>query len=125
MSQAAIVGVGGFIGAIMRFGISGLVHTVIRSHTFPWGTLTVNVSGCLLIGLLGGVAESRHLFSPDLRLFLLLGVLGGFTTFSTFGFETLTLMRDADYLRAILNVSSHVALGLAAVWVGLALTKAW
>jgi CrcB protein len=125
MSQAVLVGAGGFLGAIARYGLSGFVHSLVRTQSFPYGTLVVNVLGCLVLGLLGGLAESRNLFGADLRLFLFLGVLGGFTTFSTFGYETLALMRDADHLRAAINVAAHLTVGLAAVWIGFALTRAW
>lgn len=123
--QTAVVGAGGFVGAVMRYGLAGWVHGGGRTHAFPWGTLAVNVTGCLLIGVLGGVTESRSLFSPEMRVFLFIGLLGGFTTFSTFGFETLMLLRDADFMRAGANIIGHLIVGLGAVWLGLALAKAW
>ncbi len=98
--QSFYVGIGGFIGSLFRFGVSGFVHRLLPFATFPYGTLAVNVSGCLVIGILGGLAESRQVISPELRLFLFLGVLGGFTTFSTFGYETIELLRDAEHFRA-------------------------
>jgi len=85
---------------------------------FPFGTLVVNVLGCLLIGLLHGVAETKQIISPELRLFLMIGLLGGFTTFSTFGYETLALMHDAEIFRAVGNVILQILMGLIAVWVG-------
>ena len=88
--------------------------------TFPVGTLVVNVSGCFLIGLLGGLVESRQMFGPDLRVFLLIGVLGGFTTFSSFAYETLALARDAEFARALLNIAAQLLLGLGAAWFGFA-----
>jgi CrcB protein len=84
----------------------------------PWGTLAVNVLGCLAIGFCGGLAESRQLFAADARLFLFIGVFGGFTTFSTFGYETFALLRDGDTLRAILNILLQIGFGLGAVWAG-------
>lgn len=116
--NSAVVGSGGFIGALARYGLSGLVHRQVPLAAFPYGTLVVNLLGCLLIGVLAGLADSRQLFGPEFRLFALIGVLGGFTTFSTFGYETLALVRDAEYLRAVTNVSVHVILGLALVWLG-------
>jgi CrcB protein len=80
----------------------------------------VNVAGCLLIGAAAAAADTRQLLSPEARLFLMVGVLGGFTTFSTFGYETLALARDGEALRAAANVITHVVLGLAAVWAGYA-----
>lgn len=125
LAGALWVGVGGFVGSVLRYAASGLVHGLARTQTFPYGTLAVNVSGCFVIGVLAGVADARHVLAPNTRVFLLLGVLGGFTTFSTFGYETLMLARDADYLRAGVNVVAQLLLGLGAVWLGLVMTRAW
>jgi len=113
-----LVGCGGFVGAVLRYGVGGLVHRSGAMAGFPFGTLTVNVVGCLLIGAAAAAAETRQLLVPEARLFLMVGVLGGFTTFSTFGYETLALARDGEALRAAVNVVTHVVLGLAAVWAG-------
>ena len=121
--NAALVGTGGFIGAIARYGLSGLVQRSAALSSFPYGTLAVNMLGCLLIGVAVGLVDSRQLFGADFRLFALIGLLGGFTTWSTFGYETFALLRDADYLRAVLNVAVHVVLGLALVWAGYALAS--
>ncbi len=120
--NALAVGSGGFLGAMARYGLSGLVHRKMPLATFPWGTLGVNLLGCLAIGVLAGLAESRQLFSPEIRIFALIGVLGGFTTFSTFGYETFAMIRDDEYLRAAANVGMHVILGVALVSLGYALT---
>jgi len=120
--NAAFVGAGGFVGAICRYGLSGLVQQNLRFATFPYGTMAVNLAGCFLIGLSMGAIETRQLFAPELRLFLLVGVLGGFTTYSTFGYETFALLRDAEFLQAMLNVSVHVVFGLLLVWGGYLLT---
>jgi CrcB protein len=85
---------------------------------FPLATLTVNVTGCLAIGVLAGLAENAHLFSPAVRLFLFTGVLGGYTTFSAFAYETFFLAREHAWVSAAGNVLAQVALGLAAVWIG-------
>lgn len=116
--NAALVGSGGFVGAVFRYGLSGLVQRSLPMATFPYGTLAVNMLGCLLIGAGVGLADSRQLFGPEARLFAFIGMLGGFTTYSTFGYETFALLRDAEFLRAILNVSIHVLLGLAMVLAG-------
>lgn len=121
--NAALVGTGGFIGAICRYGLSGLVQRHAALAAFPYGTLTVNLVGCLLIGIAVGLVDTRQVFGPEFRLFALLGLLGGFTTYSTFGYETFALLRDADYLRAVANVTIHVVLGLALVWAGYAITS--
>ena len=113
------VGAGGFLGAVSRYVVSGIVHQLKPFSTFPSGTLVVNVLGCLVIGLLGGLGESRHL-GNETRLFVFIGVLGGFTTFSTFGYETLALLRDGEHARAALNVGLHFLVCLGGVWAGYA-----
>ena len=118
VSQIILVGIGGFIGSVFRFLLSGFVHRLVPLSEFPFGTLAVNVAGCLLIGLLNGLAETRQVIGPELRLFLMIGMLGGFTTFSAFGYETLELIRDAEVSRAMGNVFLQVLLGLVAVWLG-------
>jgi CrcB protein len=123
--HAALVGVGGFLGSVLRFGVSGLVHRYLPSAAFPYGTLTVNVLGCLAIGLLAGLTDARQVLGPGARLFLFLGLLGGFTTFSTFGYETVALLKDAERWRATMNIALHLGLGLSAVWAGYALSRAW
>ena len=120
--HALVVGSGGFLGALARYGLSGLVQRSLPLATFPHGTLVVNLTGCLAIGMITGLAEARQLFGPEFRLFALIGLLGGFTTFSTFGYETFAMIRDEEYLRAAANVVLHVILGLALVWLGYALT---
>ena len=120
--NSALVGSGGFVGALLRYGLSGLVHRQIPFATFPYGTMAVNLLGCLLIGAFAGLAESRQLFGPELRTFALIGLLGGFTTFSTLGYETFAMIRDDEYLLAVANVGAQVVLGLALVWVGYVLT---
>lgn len=120
--NAMAVGSGGFLGALSRYGLSGLVHRHMPLTTFPYGTLAVNLLGCLLIGLLTGLGEARQVFGPEVRLFALIGLLGGFTTFSTFGYETFAMIRDSEYVRAAANVGVHVILGLVLVWIGYTLT---
>jgi len=118
MERLLWVGAGGFIGSSLRFLVSGWVYRALPTAAFPWGTLAVNILGCFLIGLANGLAESRGLLGPGLRLFLLIGLLGGFTTFSTFAFETVGLGRDAETARALANIGLQVGCGLVAVWVG-------
>jgi len=113
-----LVGIGGFFGAVMRYLVAGWVQDGLRTLSLPYGTLTVNVVGCLLIGLLAGLSENRNFLGPETRALLLIGVLGGFTTFSTFSYETFQLLRDGESLAAFSNVGLQVVLGLAAVWAG-------
>ena len=118
MARFLLVGLGGFLGSVLRYGTGGLVHRLAGQALFPWGTLVVNGLGCLVIGFLGGLAEMRGVLSGEARLFLFIGVLGGFTTFSSFGYETYHLVRDGQSAWAAANVLSQVLLGLAAVWAG-------
>ncbi len=113
-----LVGLGGFFGAVMRYLVSRWVQDIISGFSLPYGTLTVNIIGCLLIGLLAGFSENRNMFGPEARALLFIGVLGGFTTFSAFGYETVDLLRDGKSMAAFSNVGLQVSLGLAAVWVG-------
>ena len=123
LRSAILVGLGGFVGSIVRYFVGGWVHRSLSLSTFPVGTLVVNVSGCFLIGLLGGAVAARQAFGPDARLFLMIGVLGGYTTFSSFAYETLSLVRDAELARAGANVVLQIVLGLAAAWGGDALAR--
>ena len=94
MIRLLLVGTGGFIGSVLRFILAGLVQGWSRSTRFPFGTLAVNLLGCFVIGLLAQLAESRSVFTAETRAFVFVGLLGGFTTFSAFGNETLGLLRD-------------------------------
>ena len=118
MRAVLLVGLGGGLGSIGRYLLGGWVHRWPAVESFPAGTLVVNVVGCFLIGIVGGLATGRQMFGADLRLFLMIGVLGGFTTYSSFAFETLALARDAEVGRALANVAAQVVLGLAAAWLG-------
>lgn len=123
MRNALVVGLGGCLGSIARYLTSVLIHRLFNQPSFPYATLVVNVSGCLLIGLLGGLAEQNRLLRPGMRLFLVVGLLGGFTTFSAFSYETLTLADNGKLLPALLNISAHIILGLSAVWLGATVAK--
>lgn len=120
LGQIFLVGAGGFIGSAARYTIAGIVHRLTPATVFPLGTLMVNILGCLAIGFLGGLMEIKQVLGPGQRLFLLIGVLGGFTTFSTFAYETLGLFHTAEMGKAMLNVAAHVMVGLAAAWIGYA-----
>jgi len=121
--QIFLVGAGGFVGSALRYTVSGLVHRAIPFTGFPYGTLVVNLVGCLAIGLLAGLAESRQVIGPELRIFLFLGLLGGFTTFSTFAYEGVELFRDGEFARVFASVMVHVLVGFTAVWFGHAITS--
>jgi CrcB protein len=118
MVRVLLIGIGGFVGSILRYWISGLAQDVAAQGAFPIGTLMVNVVGCLAIGVLSELAEARGFLTSDTRAFLIVGLLGGFTTFSTFANETVGTLRDGAYPLALANVAASVGLCLAAVWAG-------
>ena len=124
MREVLIVGAGGFAGSVARYLLGGWVHRAFPDALFPYGTIVVNTLGCLAIGLLGGLAEFRQAFGPGGRIFLFIGVLGGFTTFSTFAYETLAFARDAETARAAANALLHFGLCLGAVALGHTASKA-
>jgi fluoride exporter len=113
-----LVGIGGFLGSIGRYLLGNYAQQVSKSIDFPYGTMAVNLLGCFMIGFLAQLAESRGVFSPQTRLLVFVGILGGFTTFSSFGNETLNLFRDAQFLNALGNIGMNVVIGLLMVWVG-------
>ena len=121
MGNLVLIGVGGFVGAIARFWLSGRVQDLSGSIGFPYGTLVVNLAGCFLLGVLSYLVDARGLFSPEARSLLIVSLLGAFTTFSTFSSESLNLLMSGETLRAMINVSSSVLLGILAVWIGRAL----
>ncbi|NKB25239.1 MAG: fluoride efflux transporter CrcB [Kiritimatiellae bacterium] len=110
LANIFLAGIGGFIGSTFRYVLSACIQNMSSPSSLPYGTLGVNISGCLVIGFLGGYIEHRDFLSPEIRTFLLVGVLGGFTTFSTFGYGQLVI--------AFSNVMLQILLGLGAVWVG-------
>ena len=118
MTNILLVGFGGFIGSVLRYLASGYVQQTTKSIDFPYGTLAVNLIGCFIIGFLAQLAEERGVFTSESRLFVFVGILGGFTTFSSFGNETLNLARDSQMMNALTNVGANVILGLFAVWLG-------
>jgi CrcB protein len=120
--RSAAVACGGALGAVSRYILSGLVAHLSNESPFPLGTLVVNTSGAFVLGIVMGSAVSgRFVVSPTVRTFLTIGVLGGYTTFSTFSFETLEALRVGDIRVALVNIGATVLLGLAACWAGLAL----
>jgi CrcB protein len=118
-----LVGAGGCVGSVLRYVLSGWVHRVLDNPWFPYGTLVVNITGSVAIGFLAGLAENRSLFSSDTRLFVFIGLLGGFTTFSSFTVETLSLARNTQFVAALTNVAAQIILGLLAVWFGSLLAR--
>ena len=120
MMRLFAVGLGGALGALARYGISGYVQRRVP-NPFPAGTLVVNVVGCFLLGALVVLLESRSEWHPELRYLLAVGVLGAMTTFSTFGYETFELLRVGSHGLAFASIALNVGLGLGAVIAGRAL----
>lgn len=118
MRTLFLIGTGGFIGSILRYLLSGYVQQVSKGFQFPFGTLAVNVVGCVLVGFLAELADQRSLISDETRGFLIVGILGGFTTFSAFGNETMNLLRSGELWLAGANIIGHMLLSLIAVWIG-------
>jgi CrcB protein len=116
--RVLLVGLGGFVGSVLRYVLSGLSQGLFQTARFPVGTAVVNLSGCLLIGLLSQLAESQGAFTELTRAFVLVGVLGGYTTFSTLSNESLNLFRAGDFLLGLLNVAVQVLGGLCFAWLG-------
>lgn len=119
--QLIAIGVGGAIGAVLRFVISGIAYNVLGQN-FPWGTLVVNMIGCFLIGLFSQLFEEIAI-SPNLRVLVLVGGLGAFTTFSTYALENVNLLRDGQFGIAFLDILASTALGLIFVFLGMALAN--
>lgn len=118
LSALLLVGLGGFFGSTLRYAAGEWVQGQFDHATYPYGTLLVNVVGCLAIGLLAGLSDSRNLFGESAKLFLFVGLLGGFTTFSAFGLQTFTLLREGQTTLALANIGLQMVLSLAAVALG-------
>lgn len=114
---------GGAFGTGLRYSLSTLIYSMITQPTFPYANLVINVSGSFMIGLLAELFDTRALVSPIVRIAVLTGILGGYTTFSSFSFETYELLRDGELCRGALNAAGSVLLGLAAVWAGVRIAQ--
>ncbi len=120
-AQVLLVAAGGAIGSLFRYGASSWILQQVPHWRFPVGTFAVNLLGCFVIGILGGLVVKQDWFSHDLRLFLFTGLIGGFTTFSAFGLETFYLLRRGEYWIAGSYIAASVLIGLLAVWIGFCL----
>ncbi|QWR78667.1 fluoride efflux transporter CrcB [Candidatus Magnetomonas plexicatena] len=117
-----IVGMGGFLGAVARYALGGWIGRRFGS-SFPWGTLFINVSGSFFIALVMAICAEKYMVNPQWRLFLAVGFLGAYTTFSTFEYETGQLLRGGEFLYAALNVVLSVVVGFIALKLGETLAK--
>ena len=126
MSGVLWMGAGGFLGTIARYLVAAAIGGAV-GETFPWGTVVVNVTGCFVIGVIAVATgpDGRIVVAPDLRQFLLIGVCGGYTTFSSFSLQTLNLLRAGDFAGAIGNVVVSVVACMLAVWAGAAIAQAF
>lgn len=122
MTRLFLVGLGGFVGTLGRYWLSGFIARRY-GETFPYGTLIVNALGCFLIGFLFHFFYERTLIAPTARTVVLIGLLGGFTTFSSYGLQTFTLLRDGEVLLALANIGASNVLCLVLVWAGYALAR--
>ena len=122
MQKTIFIAVAGLIGTLLRYWLSGAVARQY-GETFPWGTMAVNLIGCLITGAVFFLTEERFLISPAVRTVILIGLLGGFTTFSAYGLQTFTLLREGQFGLATLNVVTSNILGLFMVWVGYVLGR--
>jgi len=118
MHPIVLVGVGGFIGAVLRYLMSGFVQNLTHSISFPYGTFAVNITGCFFMGAFSHLLESQAGLTAEMRLFLMVGLLGSFTTYSTFSQETLNLLQDHGLSLALINIGTHIILGISAVLLG-------
>jgi len=117
-----LIAAGGALGSVARYLFSTALLRV-SGTLFPIGTFGVNLVGCVLFGMIAGAAEQRVQIEPELRLFLLVGVLGGFTTFSSYAFESFSLLRDGQFLAASANIVGQVVAGLVGLWAGYVITN--
>ena len=123
MTNVFLIGLAGMCGAISRYWLTGLAHRLMGS-AFPWGTLSVNILGCFLFGLVFALAEERGILEEQTRVVLLVGFMGSFTTFSSLIFESSQFLRDAQWLPAGANYLGQTALGLIALWLGIVIIRA-
>ncbi|MBT7310289.1 fluoride efflux transporter CrcB [bacterium] len=121
INKVLAIAIAGAIGAISRYGLTTFVQRYFPSG-FPGGTLVVNIIGCFLLGFIASVGLEKFA-SPTIRIAVIVGLLGSFTTFSTFGFDTVSLMRDGNEIKALLNILLSVGLGLIAAWLGMLAAK--
>lgn len=123
MQKILLVGLGGFLGSVLRYLSVEIIGRLMGGKMMWVATFSVNAVGCLVIGFLGGLAMTTSYISPSIRLFILVGLLGGFTTYSTFGYEAQSLVRERELIIAALYVGAHLVVGIGFAWGGFALAS--
>lgn len=118
MKTILLIGSGGFLGSVARYGLQQVMHKIIPS-AFPFGTLLVNIIGCFIIGLIYGSMGKSNWLTEDWKLFLAIGICGGFTTFSSFSYENIKLMQEGQTFQALLYIAASVIVGLAMTYIGI------
>lgn len=124
MIKWSLIALGGAVGSMLRYAVQGWAQR-LTDGSFPIGTFVVNMVGCLAIGFLSGFFASPQLIREEYRIGITIGLLGGFTTFSTFGLESFNLVNDGELRLALLNVLASCGIGLVAVWAGYRLAEHW
>ncbi len=122
LKNILLVGLGGGIGSIARFVCQKYIHD-LYPHPFPWGTFFVNILGCFLIGLFYSLSEKGNILTPEWRILLTTGLCGGFTTFSTFSFENIQLLKSGDFTYFFLYAAGSILLGIGATYLGMFIIK--
>jgi len=123
MLKTILIALAGLVGTLLRYWLSGLVARRF-GETFPWGTMTVNLIGCFVTGAVFYLSEERFLINPAARMVIMIGLLGGFTTFSSYGLQTFTPLRDGEFGLGTFNVAVSHVVGLLMVWAGYVSSKA-
>jgi fluoride exporter len=118
MDKILIIGLGGGLGSIFRYLLSTFTQEKMNNASFPFGTMVVNITGCFIIGVLSYLSDVKGIINSEMRTFLFIGLLGGFTTFSTFSNESVGLLRNGEFINSLLNISVQIFLGLFAVIIG-------
>jgi CrcB protein len=113
-----IVGTGGFLGSVARYLTQIIAERYLHS-SFPWGTLAANIAGCFIIGLVYALSERGNMLSPEWRIFMTVGFCGGFTTFSAFAYNNLSMLSENNYMQLLFNVGLNIFLGIGAVYLGI------
>lgn len=124
MLKWIFIAAGGALGSVLRYAVQGWFREAFGAR-FPWGTFVVNITGCLLIGLLAGLFAGPRIIRDEYKIGLMIGVLGGYTTFSSFGLETFNLAHEGEFRLALVNMALSCAVGFVAVWIGYRLAERW